>query len=113
LQFPDVSAFADHLANQGKIVMVAALDGTFQKKVCISYKLHTSDYACMHTVTCMMHPHRFTGMPTHQQDRDWELQQTNKTLVYLVNYVISITVILADSVTVPINRMMPKIHRLC
>ncbi|KAK7111443.1 hypothetical protein V1264_011075 [Littorina saxatilis] len=30
--FPDVVAFADELANQGKIVIVAALDGTFQKK---------------------------------------------------------------------------------
>lgn len=33
-QFPDVVKFADHLANLGKIVIVAALDGTFQKKVC-------------------------------------------------------------------------------
>ncbi|XP_076459081.1 thymidine kinase, cytosolic-like [Babylonia areolata] len=30
--FPDVTAFADKLANQGKVVIVAALDGTYQKK---------------------------------------------------------------------------------
>ncbi|KAK7507292.1 hypothetical protein BaRGS_00001227 [Batillaria attramentaria] len=30
--FPDVVHFADQLANLGKIVIVAALDGTFQKK---------------------------------------------------------------------------------
>jgi thymidine kinase len=31
-QFPDVVGFSDYLANHGKIVIVAALDGTFQKK---------------------------------------------------------------------------------
>ncbi|KAL8583300.1 hypothetical protein ACOMHN_043077 [Nucella lapillus] len=30
--FPDVTSFADMLANQGKVVIIAALDGTFQKK---------------------------------------------------------------------------------
>ncbi|KAH9519778.1 Thymidine kinase, cytosolic [Bulinus truncatus] len=30
--FPDVVQFCDKLANQGKVVIVAALDGTFQKK---------------------------------------------------------------------------------
>ncbi|KAK7002765.1 thymidine kinase cytosolic [Biomphalaria glabrata] len=30
--FPDIVQFCDKLANQGKIVIVAALDGTFQKK---------------------------------------------------------------------------------
>ncbi|XP_076458175.1 thymidine kinase, cytosolic-like [Babylonia areolata] len=30
--FPDVVTFADHLADKGKIVIVAALDGTFQKR---------------------------------------------------------------------------------
>ncbi len=30
--FPDIVTFCDTLANQGKIVIVAALDGTFQKE---------------------------------------------------------------------------------
>uniref|UniRef100_A0A0B6ZPS7 Thymidine kinase n=1 Tax=Arion vulgaris TaxID=1028688 RepID=A0A0B6ZPS7_9EUPU len=30
--FPDIVAFCDKLANLGKVVIVAALDGTFQKK---------------------------------------------------------------------------------
>ncbi|XP_059163833.1 thymidine kinase, cytosolic-like [Physella acuta] len=30
--FPDVVAFCEKMANQGKVVIVAALDGTFQKK---------------------------------------------------------------------------------
>ena len=33
LQFPDVVSFSDEMAERGKIVIVAALDGTFQKKV--------------------------------------------------------------------------------
>ena len=32
-QFPDVVSFCDKLAELGKVVIVAALDGTFQKKV--------------------------------------------------------------------------------
>ena len=105
-----MSAFADHLANLGKIVMVAALDGTFQKKVCTMHLIYT--HLTMHahrhtscTQTHFMHPHRCTCMPAHQQDRDWEWE---KKELYLVNYVISITVILADSVTVHTNRMIPK-----
>ena len=35
VQFPDVVTFADEMAEKGKIVIVAALDGTFQKKVII------------------------------------------------------------------------------
>jgi thymidine kinase len=30
--FPDIVAFSERLANEGKIVIVAALDGTFQRK---------------------------------------------------------------------------------
>ncbi|CAG5128896.1 unnamed protein product [Candidula unifasciata] len=30
--FPDIVSFCDQLANHGKVVIVAALDGTFQKK---------------------------------------------------------------------------------
>ncbi|EDV20610.1 uncharacterized protein TRIADDRAFT_31584, partial [Trichoplax adhaerens] len=30
--FPDVVPFAEHMANKGKLVIVAALDGTFQRK---------------------------------------------------------------------------------
>ena len=33
LQFPDIVEFSETLANKGKIVIVAALDGTFQRKV--------------------------------------------------------------------------------
>jgi len=32
-QFPDVVSFCDSMAELGKIVIVAALDGTFQKQV--------------------------------------------------------------------------------
>lgn len=32
-QFPDTVAFAEEMANNGKIVIVAALDGTYQQKV--------------------------------------------------------------------------------
>ena len=34
-QFPDVVAFCEDMANAGKTVIVAALDGTFQRKVSI------------------------------------------------------------------------------
>ena len=34
-QFPDAVSFAETMANEGKVVIVAALDGTFQRKVCI------------------------------------------------------------------------------
>lgn len=32
-QFADVAEFAENMANDGKIVIVAALDATFQRKV--------------------------------------------------------------------------------
>ena len=32
-QFPDVVSFCDQMADKGKIVIVAALDGTFQRQV--------------------------------------------------------------------------------
>lgn len=35
-QFPDVVSFSDEMAEMGKTVIVAALDGTFQKKVCFN-----------------------------------------------------------------------------
>lgn len=34
LQFPDIVEFCEEMANAGKTVIVAALDGTFQRKVC-------------------------------------------------------------------------------
>lgn len=33
LQFPDTVEFCEEMANMGKTVIVAALDGTFQRKV--------------------------------------------------------------------------------
>lgn len=33
LQFPDIVDFCEKMANAGKTVIVAALDGTFQRKV--------------------------------------------------------------------------------
>lgn len=33
LQFPDIVEFCESMANSGKTVIVAALDGTFQRKV--------------------------------------------------------------------------------
>lgn len=35
-QFPDIVEFCEMMANEGKTVIVAALDGTFQRKVKIS-----------------------------------------------------------------------------
>lgn len=32
LQFPDIVPFCENMANCGKVVVVAALDGTFQRK---------------------------------------------------------------------------------
>lgn len=32
VQFPDVVTFSEEMANRGKVVIVAALDGTFQRK---------------------------------------------------------------------------------
>ena len=32
-QFPDIVEFCEEMANAGKTVIVAALDGTFQRKV--------------------------------------------------------------------------------
>ena len=34
--FPDIVEFCEEMANAGKTVIVAALDGTFQRKVCLS-----------------------------------------------------------------------------
>lgn len=34
--FPDIVPFCEDMANAGKLVIVAALDGTFQRKVCSS-----------------------------------------------------------------------------
>ena len=33
IQFPDIVEFCENLANSGKIVVVAALDGTYQRRV--------------------------------------------------------------------------------
>lgn len=33
LQFPDTVEFCEEMANVGKTVIIAALDGTFQRKV--------------------------------------------------------------------------------
>lgn len=33
LQFPDAVEFCEEMANLGKTIIVAALDGTFQRKV--------------------------------------------------------------------------------
>lgn len=35
--FPDIVDFCEEMANAGKTVIVAALDGTFQRKVCDSF----------------------------------------------------------------------------
>lgn len=32
-QFPDIVEFAEEMANEGKIIIVAALDGTFKREV--------------------------------------------------------------------------------
>ena len=34
MQFADLTEFCESMANKGKTVIVAALDGTFQRKVC-------------------------------------------------------------------------------
>ena len=36
-QFPDIAEFCEEMANDGKTVIVAALDGTFQRKVSIQF----------------------------------------------------------------------------
>jgi hypothetical protein len=36
-QFPDVVAFCENMADRGKIVIIAALDGTYQRKVRLFY----------------------------------------------------------------------------
>ncbi len=41
-QFPDTVEFCELMANKGKTVVVAALDGTFQRQV--SYRSH-AEYA--------------------------------------------------------------------
>ena len=35
IKFPDIVEFSEEMASLGKIVIVAALDGTFQRKVVI------------------------------------------------------------------------------
>jgi len=35
-QFPDIVEFCEEMANDGKTVIVAALDGTFQRKVVLT-----------------------------------------------------------------------------
>ena len=37
--FPDIVEYAEQWANEGKVVIVAALDGTFQRKVSPSVRL--------------------------------------------------------------------------
>ncbi len=37
--FPDIVDFCEEMANAGKTVIVAALDGTFQRKVCVCNSL--------------------------------------------------------------------------
>ena len=37
MQFPDVVEFCEEMANMGKTVIVAALDGTFQRQVRVQY----------------------------------------------------------------------------
>ena len=62
-QFPDVVSFCDQMADKGKIVIVAALDGTFQRQV--SRSLLSYGHCCKKTFfflreqrTCkLVHPH--------------------------------------------------------
>lgn len=35
IKFPDIVEFSEEMASLGKIVIIAALDGTFQRKVVI------------------------------------------------------------------------------
>lgn len=44
LQFPDTVEFCEEMANLGKTVIVAALDGTFQRKVSVCLCLSTCPY---------------------------------------------------------------------
>jgi hypothetical protein len=38
--FPDLLSFCETVANAGKVVVVAALDGTFQRKVCLRTQVY-------------------------------------------------------------------------
>ena len=59
--FPDIVSFADSMATAGKIVIVAALDGTFQRKVFTTCIL-------VHTQTHPDTPRQtHTPTPTHTQ----------------------------------------------
>ncbi len=43
LQFPDTVEFCEEMANMGKTIIVAALDGTFQRKVrCLSLTFYSN-----------------------------------------------------------------------
>jgi len=51
-QFPGIVKFCQTLAEEGKIVIVAALDGTYQREVCIYYVtlgLLAQSQDCIHT----------------------------------------------------------------
>jgi hypothetical protein len=40
MKYKDVVEFSEKMANAGKIVIVSALDGTFQRKVAVRFTLH-------------------------------------------------------------------------
>ncbi len=44
--FPDLVPFCEEMANAGKTVIVAALDGTFQRKVCSLVCATAAVYIC-------------------------------------------------------------------
>ena len=54
-QFPDIVEFCEEMANAGKTVIVAALDGTFQRKVCLSDDIVINKYNNIMRV-CMCFP---------------------------------------------------------
>lgn len=55
-QFPDLIEFCEEMADSGKTVIVAALDGTFQRKVHdASFRLlylFITSFSCSHLVQC-------------------------------------------------------------
>lgn len=50
LQFPDVVEFCEEMANMGKTVIVAALDGTFQRQVRMRCSIATWVPPIMHGI---------------------------------------------------------------
>lgn len=46
-QFPDTVEFCEEMANMGKTIIVAALDGTFQRKVGMNDESYPTFAACL------------------------------------------------------------------